>query len=274
MAWNAFKLCTALRALGYVMVLVVVAIVGVTYYAVVLVNYLPSILSGGVNFVIAFPLLILFHFLDDPKPTGLLALQGPGERLSDFLNYFRLRETLLLVMLLWSYFNVVLTDPGRVPPNWRPAIDEETGDEAPLVGSDQSTMFYTFLETTLVTLSLFKYFMAFFTEEEIPGTLGTVAASFITFVLNFAFALSVFGFMIMHLSLVASNTTTIEAYEKKATTKWQYDLGRKKNFEQVFGTDMWYWFIPAYSEEDLRRIPALQGIDYPTRPELNALQPL
>lgn len=66
MAWNAFKLCTALRALGYVMVLVVVAIVGLTYYAVVLVNYLPSILSGGVNFVIAFPLLILFHFLVIP----------------------------------------------------------------------------------------------------------------------------------------------------------------------------------------------------------------
>lgn len=41
--------------------------------------------------------------------------------------------------------------------------------------------FYTFLETTLVTLSLFKYFMAFFTEEEVIGTLGTVAASFITF---------------------------------------------------------------------------------------------
>lgn len=68
MAWNAFKLCTALRALGYVMVLVVVAIVGLTYYAVVLVNYLPSILSGGVNFVIAFPLLILFHFLVIPVP--------------------------------------------------------------------------------------------------------------------------------------------------------------------------------------------------------------
>ncbi|BBH03213.1 DHHC-type zinc finger family protein [Prunus dulcis] len=187
-----------------------------------------------------------------------------------------------LVMLLWSYFNVVLNDPGVVPPNWRPANDEEGGDGAPLVGSDQSTLvsdpanqkFYTFLETTLVTLSLFKYFMAFFTEEEVIGTLGTVAASFITFVLNFAFALSVFGFMIMHLSLVASNTTTIEAYEKKATPKWQYDLGRKKNFEQVFGTDKWYWFIPAYSEEDLRRIPALQGIDYPTRPELNALQPI
>lgn len=43
-------------------------------------------------------------------------------------------------MLLWSYFNVVLNDPGVVPPNWRPANDEEGGDGAPLVGSDQSTL--------------------------------------------------------------------------------------------------------------------------------------
>lgn len=31
-------------------------------------------------------------------------------------------------------------------------------------------------------------------------------------VLNLAFALSVFGFLIMHISLVAGNTTTIEVY--------------------------------------------------------------
>jgi palmitoyltransferase ZDHHC2/15/20 len=30
-------------------------------------------------------------------------------------------------------------------------------------------------------------------------------------VLNLAFSLSVFGFMIMHISLVSANTTTIEA---------------------------------------------------------------
>lgn len=38
-------------------------------------------------------------------------------------------------MLLWSYFAVVFTDPGRVPGNWRPNIDEETGDVDPLVES-------------------------------------------------------------------------------------------------------------------------------------------
>lgn len=144
--------------------------------------------------------------------------------------------------------------------------------------------FYTFLETSLVTLSLLPHFIAFFSDEEIPGTPGSLASTFLAFgkrplliigfilhrlafwlfsflhqiVLNFAFTLSVLGFLIMHISLVAGNTTTIEvslslcacihfiyscwrvwfilckqAYEKKTTLKWRYDLGRKKNFEQV-----------------------------------------
>ena len=67
MSWNAFKLCTALRALGYIMVLVVVGIVGLTYYAVVLGNYLPALLQGGLGALLAFPLLILFHFLVIPN---------------------------------------------------------------------------------------------------------------------------------------------------------------------------------------------------------------
>lgn len=39
---------------------------------------------------------------------------------------------------------------------------------------------------------------------------------------------------------------------------------------QVFGTDKRYWFIPAYSEEDLRKMPALQGLNYPSKPDLDA----
>ncbi|KAI7748606.1 hypothetical protein M8C21_012406, partial [Ambrosia artemisiifolia] len=130
--------------------------------------------------------------------------------------------------------------------------------------------FYTFLETTVVTVVLLPHFIAFFSDEEIPGTPSTLATTFLAFVLNLAFALSVFGFLIMHISLVSANTTTIEAYEKKTTPKWRYDLGRKRNFEQVFGTVKRYWFIPAYSDEDLRRMPALQGLEYPSKPELDA----
>ncbi|KAF8413039.1 hypothetical protein HHK36_001013 [Tetracentron sinense] len=306
MAWNVFKFCTALRGLGSVMILLVLAVIGVTYYAVVITNYGPSLYDGGLDSLIALAVLILFHFL--------------------------------LVMLLWSYFSVVLTDPGGVPPDWRPVMDEERGETDSMMGSDfsstglglqQSTtltdpvnprvrycrkcnqpkpprchhcsvcgrcilkmdhhcvwvvncvgalnykyfllfVFYTFLETTLATLSLLPRFIAFFTDEEIPDTPGTLATTFLAFVLNFAFALSVMGFLIMHLSLVTANTTTIEAYEKKTTPKWRYDLGRKKNFEQVFGTNKRYWFIPGYVEEDIRRLPALQGLEYPSKPDLDA----
>lgn len=39
---------------------------------------------------------------------------------------------------------------------------------------------------------------------------------------------------------------------------------------QVFGTDKLYWFIPAYSEEDLRKMPALQGLEFPSKPDFDS----
>ena len=46
--------------------------------------------------------------------------------------------------------------------------------------------------------------------------------------------LSLMGFLALHVSLVFSNTTTIEAFEKtKAGSKWKYDMGRQRNVEQV-----------------------------------------
>lgn len=305
MAWNVFQFCAALRGLGSVMILLVLSVVGFTYYAVVITNYLPTLLAGGVNSYSSFPILLIFH--------------------------------VLLVMLLWSYFSAVLTDPGTVPANWRPNVDEESGGppvltslefgkgmllHQPGVVADSGNLairhcrkcnqlkpprchhcsacgrcilkmdhhcvwvvncvgalnykffllflFYTLLETSLVTVILLSNFVAFFNEGEIPASPGSLATTFLTFVLNLAFALSVLGLLVMHLSLVTANTTTIEAYEKKTTPKWRYDLGRRKNFEQVFGIDKRYWLIPAYVEEDLRRMRALYGLDYLSRPELGS----
>ena len=98
--------------------------------------------------------------------------------------------------------------------------------------------FYTFLETSLATLALLPHFVAFFSDGEIAGTPGNLATTFLAFgkvmslfladfllyslkypfcinflfvtVLNLAFALSGLGFLIMHISLVAATTTTIE----------------------------------------------------------------
>ncbi|KAJ0938113.1 putative protein S-acyltransferase [Helianthus annuus] len=80
MAWNVFRFCTALRGLGSIMILLVLGVVGVSYYAVVLSIYGPALTSGGLDSFISLAVLLMFHAL--------------------------------LVMLLWSYFSVVLTDPG------------------------------------------------------------------------------------------------------------------------------------------------------------------
>ncbi|XP_039118677.1 probable protein S-acyltransferase 14 [Dioscorea cayenensis subsp. rotundata] len=70
---------------------------------------------------------------------------------------------------------------------------------------------------------------------------GLTSVSLFVLVLNLAFALSVLGFLIMHASL-----------------------------DSVFGTSKKYWFIPAYSDEDLRRMPSLQGVEYPSKPDFDA----
>ncbi|MED6168206.1 hypothetical protein PIB30_009710 [Stylosanthes scabra] len=94
-------------------------------------------------------------------------------------------------------------------------------------------VFYTFLGSTLVTVSLLPYFMAFFTDDEvISGSATTIILSFVTFVLNLAFSISLLGFMMLHIVLVIGNTTTIEGFERRSTSKWYYDLGWKKNYEQ------------------------------------------
>lgn len=297
MSWNVFQFCTVLRGLGSIMILLVLGVIGITYYAVVIATYGPSLAGGSdaVGILTSFLVLVLFHCL--------------------------------LVMLLWSYFSVVLTDPGGVPPNWKPALDEESGegDTDQLTASEFTSLpvdtvhptirlcrkcnqlkpprchhcsvcgrcvlkmdhhcvwvvncvgafnykffllflFYTFLETTLVTSSLLPSFISFFGDEEMPVSAGSLAIIFLAFALNLAFALSVLGFLIMHISLVLRNTTTIEAFEK-ITPKWRFDLGRKRNFEQVFGKDKRYWLIPTYSEDDLESMPALRGLEFPSKPD-------
>ena len=63
MSWNVFKFCTALRALGSIMILLVLGIVGLSYYALVVVNYGPALFRGGLNSLTALLVLLLFHSL-------------------------------------------------------------------------------------------------------------------------------------------------------------------------------------------------------------------
>lgn len=60
---NPFKLCSGLKFLGYFMILLVFAIVAVSYDAVVVLTWGPKLLMGGFRSFLAFSIIILFHVL-------------------------------------------------------------------------------------------------------------------------------------------------------------------------------------------------------------------
>ncbi|MBA0821837.1 hypothetical protein Goarm_018674 [Gossypium armourianum] len=133
----------------------------------------------------------------------------------------------------------------------------------------------------MVTIVLLPSFINFFGEAKNHSSAAKSAIIFLAFVLNFAFALSLLCFVVMHASLLSSNTTSVEVHEKKGVIRWKYDLGRKKNFEQaslmipftlfkVFGTKKSLWLFPLFSEDDLEKIPALRGLEFPTRSDVDA----
>lgn len=133
-------------------------------------------------------------------------------------------------------------------------------------------LLYTFLETTMDTLVLLPSFIKFFDEAKshTGSSPANLVILFLAFVLNLAFALSLLCFVVMHASLLMSNTTSVEVHEKRRASQWKYDLGKKKNFEQVFGTKAALWLFPLFSKEDLEKIPALRGLEFPIRSDMEA----
>jgi len=71
------------------------------------------------------------------------------------------------------------------------------------------------------------------------------------------FGLGLLCFAGVHIDLAFKNQTTLESFKVKSRDN-PYDLGRRANWEQVFGTNPWYWFVPVYTSIG-------NGMDYPRR---------
>ncbi|EEE67131.1 probable protein S-acyltransferase 12 isoform X1 [Oryza sativa Japonica Group] len=291
---NPFRACSPLRGLGYLMLAFVAAIVAVSYYAVVVYTWGPLLLGGGAAAGAA-AVLVAFHLLLAMIIWCYLMVvfTDPGAVPENWRHASE--EDGIGVNSRTISYNWDATYPnpegqsaqkycsrcqnGKPPRCHHCSVcnrcvlkmDHHCVWVVNCVGARNYKYFllflvYTFVETVLDTLVLLPYFIEFFRDESRRSSSpGDIAILFVTFVLNLAFALSLLCFIGMHASLVTSNTTSIEVHERRNSVSWKYDLGWRKNLEQVFGTKKLLWFLPLYSAEDLHNIGALHGLEFPTR---------
>jgi len=56
------------------------------------------------------------------------------------------------------------------------------------------------------------------------------------------------NFIKFHLKLVLDNYTTIENLEREEDQKSKFDIGKRRNWEQVFGAYPWLWWLPKHTQ--------------------------
>mmetsp|Transcript_15945 Transcript_15945/g.47876 ORF Transcript_15945/g.47876 Transcript_15945/m.47876 type:complete len:332 (+) Transcript_15945:160-1155(+) len=56
------------------------------------------------------------------------------------------------------------------------------------------------------------------------------------------------NFIKFHLKLVCENYTTIENLEREEGAKSKFDIGWRRNWEQVFGSNAWLWWLPMHTQ--------------------------
>jgi len=56
------------------------------------------------------------------------------------------------------------------------------------------------------------------------------------------------NFIKFHVNLVLDNYTTIENLEREEGAKSKFDIGKRRNWEQVFGANHWLWWLPFHTQ--------------------------
>ncbi|XP_064481741.1 palmitoyltransferase ZDHHC20-B-like isoform X2 [Ornithodoros turicata] len=118
---------------------------------------------------------------------------------------------------------------------------------------------YSLIYCLFVAATTLQYFIKFWTND-LEGW-GRFHILFLFFV-AFMFAISLVSLFGYHCYLVTVNRSTLESFRppifRTGPDKNGFSLGRHANFNEVFGDDWHYWFLPLFSSLG-------DGVTYPTR---------
>lgn len=70
----------------------------------------------------------------------------------------------------------------------------------------------------------------------------------IAFCMSMLLLCTLTNFIKFHMKLVLENYTTIENLEREEGAKSKFDIGRRRNWEQVFGSNAWLWWLPMHTQ--------------------------
>ena len=122
-------------------------------------------------------------------------------------------------------------------------------------------LMYTLLSTLWVLVTFMHNFVQLpaITRVHIHGVAtqwspGMTMMALVALLLDGTLSLMLLCFFSFHLRMVMRNETTIEGPSP------EFDVGTRRNWEQVFGADPWLWFLPVWG-----RGPAGDGVRWPTQ---------
>ncbi|XP_022184414.1 palmitoyltransferase ZDHHC15B isoform X3 [Nilaparvata lugens] len=125
---------------------------------------------------------------------------------------------------------------------------------------------YALLYCIFITLTSLRYFIMFWKalkhgeKGELIG-MGRFHILFLFFIAAM-FAISLVSLFIYHCYLVMRNLSTLEAFRapifRTGEDKNGFNLGRYNNFQEVFGDNRTYWFLPIFTSFG-------DGVVYPVR---------
>jgi len=112
-------------------------------------------------------------------------------------------------------------------------------------------VFITLVMVVLLTIPKLVFVIRNLTDKKgVHDTWYCVKAAVIAiaFCMSLMLIFTLWNFINFHLKLVSENYTTIENLEKEEGAKSKFDVGRTRNREQVYGANVWLWWLPMHTQ--------------------------